>query len=117
MSVRIGSVVVNVAEMPRAIAFWTATLSYVIRDTEPSFTVLRDPHGNGPNLSLQLSDAPKHGPNRLHLDLYTSGPEEQQAEVARLLTLGATRPAWSYPPDPDFVVLADPDGNEFCVIG
>lgn len=117
MSVRIGSVVVNVAEMQRAIAFWTAALGYVIRNTESTSTVLRDPQDKGANLSLQLSDAPKHGPNRVHLDLYTSGPAEQQAEVARLLTLGATRPAWSYPPDPDFVVLTDPDGNEFCVIG
>jgi hypothetical protein len=42
---------------------------------------------------------------------------EQQTEVARLLDLGATAPdRYHYPPDPDFVVLADPDGNLFCVV-
>ena len=42
---------------------------------------------------------------------------EQQAEVERLVSIGAERVAWdSYPDDPDFVVLADPDGNRFCVV-
>jgi hypothetical protein len=51
---------------------------------------------------------------RVHLDLYT---EEQDAEVERLLTLGAARVDWPlYPQDPDFVVLADTEGNRFCVI-
>ncbi|MGM9321391.1 VOC family protein [Deinococcus aquaticus] len=48
-----------------------------------------------------------------HLDLYAQG---QVAEVKRLLALGATRTEWRYPPDADFVVLADPDRNRFCVI-
>lgn len=51
---------------------------------------------------------------RLHLDLYT---REQSRHVERLIGLGATRVTdWPYPPDADFVVLRDPDGNEFCVI-
>ncbi len=50
----------------------------------------------------------------MHLDLYTS---EQARHVQRLVDLGAARVEdWPYPPDPDFVVLQDPDGNEFCVI-
>jgi hypothetical protein len=52
--------------------------------------------------------------SRIHLDLYTS---EQARHVDRLVKLGATRAEeWPYPPDADFVVLRDPDGNEFCVI-
>jgi glyoxalase superfamily protein len=51
---------------------------------------------------------------RLHLDLYTS---EQTRHIEHLIALGATRVSdWPYPPDADFVVLRDPDGNEFCVI-
>lgn len=51
---------------------------------------------------------------RVHLDLYT---EDQHAEVARLLALGARETGWKlYPEDPDFVVLADTEGNRFCVI-
>lgn len=51
---------------------------------------------------------------RIHLDLYTM---KQADEVSRLLTLGAVTVDWPYyPPEPDFVVLADPEGNIFCVI-
>jgi hypothetical protein len=58
--------------------------------------------------SAALDYRPRH-----HLDLYA---ENAGAEVERLLTLGATRAAWRYPPGADDVVLADPDGNTFCVI-
>jgi ABC-type uncharacterized transport system involved in gliding motility auxiliary subunit len=52
----------------------------------------------------------------MHLDLWASGRAEQLAEVERLISLGARRVEWEYPEDADFVVLADPDGNLFCVI-
>ncbi|WP_255459400.1 VOC family protein [Nocardiopsis sp. FR6] len=49
--------------------------------------------------------------------MYARDAAEQTAEVERLVALGARRVAWdSYPPDPDFVVLADTEGNVFCVI-
>jgi hypothetical protein len=67
-----------------------------------------------PRLSLMRSETPVQERPRVHLDLYA---DDQAAEVERLLRLGATRVDWpDYPPDPDFVVLADPDGNRFCVI-
>ena len=51
---------------------------------------------------------------RVHLDLYT---REQARHIGRLTELGATRvEEWPYPPGADFVVMRDPDGNEFCVI-
>lgn len=54
---------------------------------------------------------------RVHLDLYAGDAAEQAAEVARLVSLGAERVDWDlYPDDPDFVVLADTEGNRFCVI-
>ena len=65
-------------------------------------------------MSLQKAESPPKEPVRLHLDLYT---DEQERHVSRLVGLGATRvDAWRYPSDADFVVLRDPDGNEFCVI-
>jgi len=111
----VGSTVVNVTHMARALAFWTAALGYVVRDgeIEDDFNVLSAPDRPWSNLSLQLTDAAKHTTNRLHLDLYA---EDQAAEVQRLLELGAGRADWDYPDDADFVVLLDPDGNEFCVI-
>jgi hypothetical protein len=53
-------------------------------------------------------------PPRLHLDLYT---DDQTREVQRLLALGATEVHWDkQPPDADYVILADPEGNRFCVV-
>jgi catechol 2,3-dioxygenase-like lactoylglutathione lyase family enzyme len=120
MSLYIGSIVVKVADLPRAVAFWAGALGYVVRgrsdavvDPQAEWVVLTDPRRRWANLSLQLAPEPKQGRNRLHLDLYTAN---RDAEVARLEALGATRLPWHYDPGDDFVVLADPDGNEFCVI-
>jgi catechol 2,3-dioxygenase-like lactoylglutathione lyase family enzyme len=115
MSLYVGSTVLNVSDIERAIAFWTAALGYVVRDPghDPSFAVLTDPRRPWSNVSVQQSEQPKSGTNRVHLDLYA---DDQQAEVARLESLGAKRLPWDYGPGADYVVMADPDGNEFCVI-
>ncbi|NBE50978.1 VOC family protein [Streptomyces boluensis] len=114
----IGSIVLGVSDVPRATAFWTRALSYVPRD-EPGddWVVLVPSSGHGPGLSLGRSDVPPQPRPRVHLDLYATDAAAQAAEVKRLLALGARRVDWdSYPEDPDFVVLADPDDNLFCVI-
>ena len=113
MGVFIGSVVVNTNNMDRAIAFWTAALGYKVRSGDAQFTVLCDPDRTWTFLALQKTDKSKSGRNRLHLDLFTS---DQEREIARLEALGAVRLPWDYPEEDDFVVMADPDGNEFCVI-
>ena len=57
------------------------------------------------------------GHPRLHLDLHVTGLAEQESEAARLVSLGASRIDWdSYPDDPDFIVLADTEGNRFCIV-
>ena len=65
-------------------------------------------------LCSALTFLPLQIPPRLHLDLYT---EDQAAEVERLIALGATEIHWDKrPADADFVILADPEGNRFCVV-
>lgn len=113
MTLFVGSTVINVSDMERATAFWCAALRYVVRDSDPEFTVLADPDRRWPYVSLQLTDEPKRGRNRVHLDLFAT---DQEGEVVRLERLGATRPPWTYPSNADFVLLTDLDGNEFCVI-
>jgi catechol 2,3-dioxygenase-like lactoylglutathione lyase family enzyme len=118
MSLYIGSIVINVSDIKRSRDFWTAALHYVVReielvDNEADFVILTDPKRRWANISLQLRTDPKPERNRLHLDLYS---DDQQAEVERLIALGAGRLPWHYDEDDDFVVLADPDGNEFCVV-
>ena len=63
------------------------------------------------SITIVSSDPETH--QRHHLDLYAS---DRQAEVERLLALGAHRVEWRYPEGADYVVLSDPDGNKFCVV-
>ena len=97
------------------LVFWHQALHYVPREAATdSWVVLRDPGGRGPNLSLDRIPERRTGKrSRLHLDLYT---HNRDAEVERLVSLGATRYPWRYRPGSDFVVLEDPDGNLFCVV-
>ena len=112
----LGTVVINTSDLRRAVDFWCAALGYQPREAtwDPEFMMLQDPDGRGLPVSLQVTDEQHLQPVRVHLDLYTS---EQDRQVRRLVELGASEvTGWPYPPDPDFVVLRDPDGNEFCVI-
>lgn len=110
----------GVEYVDRAVAFWSAVLRYeTIRfpEAEDGFTILRPPSGEGTRIALQRSSTPADEHPRVHLDLVVEDAAEQAAEVERLVGLGATRVDWdSYPDDPDFVVLADPEGNRFCVV-
>lgn len=113
---RIGSVVVNVSDVPTATAFWSQALDYEPRyEPEPGWVILQPRHVGGPNLSLNLGETRPAEVPHIHLDLYAA---DQAAEVERLLGLGARRVEdWAYPVEPyDYVVLEDPDGNRFCVI-
>jgi catechol 2,3-dioxygenase-like lactoylglutathione lyase family enzyme len=112
---RIGSIVLRVDDLPRQEAFWTAALGYVAREGDgDDFALLRPRDGNGPNVSLDRVRSTVQIPPRFHLDLYT---EDQAGEVKRLIGLGATEVHWDKrPPDADYVILADPEGNRFCVI-
>ncbi|TBN57038.1 VOC family protein [Glaciihabitans arcticus] len=108
----IGSIVWGTTDVPASIAFWAAALDYEPKyEPEDDWALLIPRSGEGVQLAIDKvsSDAPK----RHHLDLYAA---DQSAEVNRLLGLGATRVDWDYPDDADYVVLADPDGNTFCVV-
>src|SRR5215472_3783548 len=109
---RIGTVVLNVKHARRASQFWSQALGYTYQDggySENASPVLRPQHATAVAVTLDEDD-------RTHLDLHTDSALEQQAEVERLISLGATRVDWSYPDGASFVVLADPEGNLFCVV-
>ena len=111
---RIGSVVIDCNDFETMARFWQEALRYVPREEpDDGWVVLRDPDGPNVNVSLNRVREPRAGKNRLHLDLYTGN---QAAEVERLLALGATRHPRAVEPGEDFVVLADPEGNLFCVV-
>ncbi len=109
----IGSVVVNCDDFPRMVSFWREALHYVPREApDEDSVVLEDPKGRGPNLTLIVTNEGPLDQYRLHLDLYSSEPEE---EVERLVGLGATLKR-SPKKGEDFTTLADPEGNLFDVI-
>jgi predicted enzyme related to lactoylglutathione lyase len=113
--IKVGSVVIRVDDLERQTAFWSAALDYVPRGGDSDdFVLLRPRDGVGPNVSLDRVRSSLQIPPRIHLDLYA---EDQAAEVARLVGLGATEIHWDKrPPDADYVILADPEGNRFCVV-
>jgi predicted enzyme related to lactoylglutathione lyase len=111
----VGSIVLRVDDLQRETEFWAAALDYVPRvDDSDDFRLLRPRNGEGPNISLDLHHGAPRVPPRIHLDLYAA---DQAAEVRRLIGLGATEVHWDKrPPDADYVILADPEGNRFCVV-
>jgi catechol 2,3-dioxygenase-like lactoylglutathione lyase family enzyme len=112
---RVGSIVIRVDDLERQAAFWQAALGYERREGDSDdFALLFPPDRRGPNVSLDQVRSKLQIPPRIHLDLYA---EDQAAEVERLIGLGATEVHWDKrPPDADYVILADPEGNRFCVI-
>ena len=116
MSLRVGSIVIRVDDLEKEAAFWTAALDYVRRGEydDDTFTLLKPRVGDGPNVSLDRVRSTLTIPPRIHLDLYT---EQQAEEIERLKGLGATEIHWDKRPlDADYVIMADPEGNRFCVI-
>jgi len=113
--IRVGSIVIRVDNLERQAAFWQEALGYQRRvDDSDDFVLLYPRDGRGPNVSLDQAHSAVQVPPRIHLDLYA---EDQAAEVQRLLALGATEIHWDKrPADADYVILADPEGNRFCVV-
>lgn len=116
---RLGTIVLGADDVERAVAFWAEVFGYdVVRfpDEANGFTILVPPDRVGTRIAIQRSDTPADPHPRTHVDLVVDSPAEQLAEIERLVALGAQRVDWQYPGDPDFVVLADTEGNRFCVV-
>jgi predicted enzyme related to lactoylglutathione lyase len=110
-AVRVGSIVVNCADLASMTLFWSRVLGLTPDPVLPGaeFLVLR---GDSVHLSLQVARTAVGARDQMHLDLYT---DDVDAEVARVLALGATWVREHREPDDTFVTLRDPEGNEFCL--
>jgi predicted enzyme related to lactoylglutathione lyase len=100
---------------PQGLAeFWSAAIGYTTLGAAGNYVLLVDEAGLQPKLLLQHVDEPKSGKNRMHFDIETPAVDE---EVARLETLGAQRIEADAIEEHGnrWVVMADPEGNEFCV--
>ena len=109
-------VVLDCSDLDRSAAFWSGVLGYGAGPSSPGpYRQLMPPAGNGVELLLQRVPERKAAKNRVHLDLRVP---DLAAETARVTALGATR-VTADPIEEDgwiWHVLADPDGNEFCVL-
>ena len=105
------------ANDPLALArFWAEALGWAIEDATDDEVALVPTDGTRFEILFLRVPETKVGQNPIHLDLTTTSPEDQQESVARLIELGAQHVDIGQGPDEPHVVLADPEGNEFCVI-
>lgn len=112
MSLAWEQVVVEARDTVRLGRWWQEALGWVVVNDDPNEFEIRPAPDRFPGLLFLQVDEPKRAKNRLHLDFR---PADQQAEVARLTALGAS-PVDIGQGEVSWVVLADPEGNEFCVL-
>jgi catechol 2,3-dioxygenase-like lactoylglutathione lyase family enzyme len=116
MPVRLENVTLDCRDERVLAAFWSAVLGWAIVVDQPGdWLVLRDPAGTEPTLAFQVVPEPKIGKNRMHLDLVPAAGA-LEPEIQRLEGLGARRLHYvENDPDESHWIMADPEGNEFCV--
>ena len=115
MPSRIANIAIDATE-PRVVAdFWCGVLGWQVVDDEDGVLSLAAPDGSWPVIDVVPVPEAKTVKNRLHLDLRAYGVETED-ELERLLALGARRVDVGQAPDVTWVVLADPEGNEFCLL-
>jgi predicted enzyme related to lactoylglutathione lyase len=111
MALNPGMVTIDCADPHALAAFWTEATGYRVAADHGSFLMLA---GHGVDIGLQQVPEPRAGKDRVHLDFHA---EDLDVEVKRLLGLGATVLGEQEVPGLRWTVLADPEGNEFCVAG
>ena len=118
MGLRIETVTIDAVDPVELATFWCAALDWEQRIDEDG-DIWIEPGEDNPEfdrvkpLLIVRANELKAGKNRLHLDLV---PDDQEREVERLESLGASRPDIGQTGNESWVVLADPEGNEFCVL-
>jgi len=118
VTLRIQSVLIDCHDPSVVAAFWQSALGWRRTEDGPDEIVLEPPAGSpqdgvAPDLLFLRVPDPTPGKNRMHIDLR---PDDRDAEVERLLGLGAKHVDIGQGLDVSWVVLADPEGNEFCVL-
>jgi catechol 2,3-dioxygenase-like lactoylglutathione lyase family enzyme len=112
---RLAALSIDALDPKHLARFWAGLLGWEMTEDPPGVVLLPNDE-TGFELNFFPTDAPKVGPNQMHFDLTSTSLENQQQTVARALELGASHLDIGQGPDAEHVVLADPEGNEFCVI-
>lgn len=110
---RLGAVVINTIDLPRLLDFWKALLDVeVAHEIDGAFVWLKPQREGGISVALQRVDDPTEGRNRLHLDF---GVSDLEGATARVRELGGELLEEHTMHDFTWRVMADPEGNEFCI--
>jgi len=111
---KIGNVTFDCENPARVAEFWGAALGYTVQNVNEGFSMATNPDGARPTLLFIKVPEPRTAKNRMHLDV---GADNREAEVQRLIGLGATRGETHRMPEYGitWTVLQDPEGNELCV--
>ncbi|MFJ9622099.1 VOC family protein [Streptomyces sp. NPDC101181] len=112
----IATVVVTCADPRAMVRFWGEAIDWTVHDLTDDRALLRSPQGVGPWLEFRRTPNAQALRSRVHLDVLPVPAGDQAAEVTRLEALGATRTDVGQGEAP-WVVLTDPEGNDFCVLG
>ena len=115
MPVRLHHIVVDARDLPALARFWTQALGWEILSERPDEIVIGTDEYGLVGICFMPVTEPKAIKNRLHLDL-TSSSQDREQEIERLLALGARRVDIGQTGTESWTVLADPEGNEFCVV-
>jgi hypothetical protein len=116
MPARFSELIVDANDVEVMADFWSAVLGWERRPTDdPGDVEIAAPDGSLPTILFEPVPEPKLVKNRIHIDVSPSGGSDQAQELQRLLALGA-REVDIGQGDVSWIVLADPEGNEFCLL-
>jgi predicted enzyme related to lactoylglutathione lyase len=116
MSLQLTSITFDAKDPLELGRFWAAALRWEIDDSDHDVIELVPTDGTPFGLTFIINSDEKVGQNRVHLDLTTTSLEDQLDTVQTLVAMGARHVDVGQGPDASHVVLADPEGNEFCII-
>ncbi len=112
MGLRFTEICIDAADIHGLGSWWSTVLGWPAEDTEDGDVMLKAPDGCGPDWLFVAVPEGKTVKNRIHFDFT---PDDQQTEIDRVVALGARRVDIGQGEE-SWVVLADPEGNEFCIL-
>jgi hypothetical protein len=115
MACKFSELTIDSLDPHRIARWWADLLDYRITEADEDVVELAGPSGSGPSLVFARVPEQKSVKNRLHIDVSPTD-RDQEAELTRILGLGAERVDVGQGQDASWVVLRDPDGNEFCLL-
>jgi predicted enzyme related to lactoylglutathione lyase len=115
MTSLIAAISIEAVDPNRTAEFWCAVLGWEVQHLDSTGAEIAPPDGSWPTIDIGRVPERKTVKNRLHLDIRADG-STQNDELRRLLDLGAQQVDVGQTPDSTWIVLADPEGNEFCLL-